>query len=218
MITKIIWNKEYGLTISNDDFASDPRENDNLGTMLYNHWRYDLWDEKLEELWESFWNDFMNYVNDKYIRSEASEYNEFFERWIQRYIDNNIVYFPLSLYDHSWLSISMWYSKWFDSGQIGYIYAHKDKIREDQMVTLVNDKIKRNVEKIFQWEIDSYNKYLNGEYLQFIIEEREIKEIDWKEFKTEWEHYDSGSWFETLEEMDIDKDIFTEEEILNYFN
>ena len=212
MITKIIWNKEYSLTIRNDDFKSDPREDSNLWTMLCNHWRYNLWDEKLEELWESFWNDFMNYINDKYINKE------FFEKWVERYIDKNIVYFPLSLYNHSWLSISMWHSKWFDSWQIGYIYAHKDKIREDQMVTLVNDKIKRNVEKIFKWEIDSYDKYLNGEYLWFIIEEREIKEIDWKIFKTEWEQYDSCSWFETLEEINIDKDIFTEDEIINYFN
>jgi hypothetical protein len=82
----------------------DPRENDNLGTMLCYHRRYDLGDSKdRKEYWPN--------PEDAKALAERED----------------VVWLPLYMYDHSGITISTApFSCPWDSGQLGIIFITKD--------------------------------------------------------------------------------------------
>jgi hypothetical protein len=111
--------------IKRDDYPQSSREWDNLGTMVCGHKRYSLGDEQAQntELYTSW---------DEWLYHEVAKPNG---GW------DNIVALPLYLYDHSGLSISTapFACPW-DSGQVGWIYVTKSRIREEYGVKRVSEK------------------------------------------------------------------------------
>lgn len=166
MKEKYLW---YTIEISIDESPMDPRENDNMCTMKCNHWRYNLGDGKLDSNWESFEDDLLRELYPDEME-EVDEWNMELED-IERLLDNEYIYEPLSLYDHSWISISIWKKSWWDSGQIWYIYCHRDRIKEwlnlDKLTTSDLDRAK----EILKSEVESYDKYLTWEIYDSTIEE-----------------------------------------------
>lgn len=108
-------NDKYRLSIEADYHAESPREWDNIGTMVYSHRRYILGDEEAQNI---------------------DDYNSW-EMWFENEVlkpnggEDNVVYMPLYLYDHSGLTMNTtgFHCPW-DSGQVGWIYATKEKFRE----------------------------------------------------------------------------------------
>ena len=131
-----------------DDNPMDPREWDNVGTMVCFHKRYQLGDKtdfKSEdyESWEE-------------VRTAIEE-------------NNGIHIYPLFLYDHSGISIRIgsWdgrapHAEW-DSGQIGFIYTTKSAL-EAYGITDEAAAIEG-----LQHEVEEYDRYLRGDVYGYLI-------------------------------------------------
>ena len=223
MITKIIWNKEYRLYIYQDDVYESPKNWGNLWTFIMQHKRYDWWDEKFYNHWNSFEEDFAYHINSKYkiLLREDEEFSKKELDKIYKWIDKNIIYEEVYMIDHSWVSIN---TRWFwcpwDSWQIGFIYAHKDKIKTELILEEWEDWEKK-LRDILVDEIKTLNQYLEWNVYWFNIESRELIEKDWKTFYSKWDDEDSCWWFywddmkELAQEIVWYNNIFTIEEIEN---
>lgn len=135
------------LRIYQDEIPTDPREWDNLGIMVLNHKRYNL---PLE------------------IKIDLDSFNSWEEirKELIKFYDASVI-LPVYGYDHSGLSIKAgkrtfpFNDRW-DSGQLGFIFVTKKKIKEENIT-------KKKAEEILLSEIEIYNKYLNGEIYCFEV-------------------------------------------------
>lgn len=146
-----------------DDFTENPREYAECTTMVCFHKRYNLGD-KHDFSSNDFdgWDDFETYLKE----------------------NNDIVLIePLSLYDHSGISMSIGKLSGWDCGQVGFIYMTKQ-----QMIACYGDDeidgIRlRKIMELFKGEVETYNKYLLGEvysiclYERFSDGEHEVKDM-----------------------------------------
>jgi hypothetical protein len=223
MLYKNIWNEEYKLYIWIDEYVSSPRNDDNLWIILSNYKKCNLWDEEFKTYWESMQNDFAIYISRKYNVCDINDYYNLTSKEsnkIWQWIEKNIFYDILSLTDHSNISLNIWHpkDKW-DSWYIWYIYCHKNKIKENFCIKKISEEYKNKSKDIFKWEIENYNQYLSWEIYEYILEKREVKIIDWKEFYTEWDNLESCWWFYSKSEIaeHIDSKLFTKEWIKSYY-
>ena len=109
-------DEKYRLKIIYDDSAESPREWYNIGTMVYSHRRYKLGDEEAQNT-----DDYNNW--DEWLEGEVLEPNGG---------EDNVVFLPLYLFDHSGVTMNTTgFSCPWDSGQVGWIYATKEKFREE---------------------------------------------------------------------------------------
>ncbi len=75
---------------------------------------------------------------------------------------------PVSLFDHSGISMSIGRSSGWDSGQVGFIYVSKEKLEED--VTLHDGETLESVaEKVFKETVDIYDEYLRGNVYGYTV-------------------------------------------------
>jgi len=139
------WIGKYLIEIYQDTDTESPREWDNLGTMVCFHRRYDLGDKH-------------DYDSDDY-----SGWEEMKEAIIKQEKVHTIL--PLYLYDHSGITISTGpFSCNWDSGQIGWIFVSKEKVKEEGM-----DESK--VEDYLKGEVKTYDQYLTGDVYGYRIYE-----------------------------------------------
>jgi len=144
--------------IKRDDYPQNPREWDNLGTMVCGHKRYSLGDEQAQntELYTS-WDEWLEY---EVVKPNGG--------W------SNIIALPLYLYDHGGITISTapFVCPW-DSGQVGWIYVTKPRIREEYGVKRVSKRLLYEVEAVLRSEVETYDQYLQGfvyGYMTFSLE------------------------------------------------
>ena len=156
----IIENEKYKLEIFDDLNPCSPREFDNLGTMVCFHRRYNLGDEtELKSSDFSSWEELENYL-----------YKE----------EDALIAIPVFMYDHSglWINTTGFSCPW-DSGQVGYIYISKEKVREDYGCKRISKKLKEMIREILCSEVDLYNDYLSGNVYGFTLTDKEnAEEID----------------------------------------
>jgi hypothetical protein len=140
----------YLIEIFPDNDPDNPREWDNLGTMICFHGRYDLGEKH------------------GYDHNDYSGWEELEKTIVE---DNNVgVILPLYLYDHSGLSISTTpFSCVWDSGKIGFICVSKIKILEEFGGKIITKKLKEKVEGILKGEVETYNQYLQGDIYGYKI-------------------------------------------------
>ena len=156
----IIENEKYRLEIFEDLDPTDPREFDNLGTMVCFHRRYNLGDEtELKSSDFSSWEELENYI-----------YKE----------EDALIAIPVFMYDHSglWINTTGFSCPW-DSGQVGYIYISKEKVRSEYNCKRISKKLKEMIREILCSEVDLYNDYLCGNVYGFTLTDKEnAEEID----------------------------------------
>ena len=176
----------YVLTVQPDDFFPNPRrEEENFGTMICFHRRYDLGDK--HEFKDS--DDLIHYL---FIRSsgesEISQKEYLYERlmehmedeaegvlpsasqikatndYLMSEIQNGYVVLPVYLLDHSGLTMSTTdFNDHWDSGQVGIIFVSFEKICEEMEVSRVTPSIKNKAEQMLREEVELYDAYLRGE-------------------------------------------------------
>lgn len=122
----------------------DPREWDNLGTMVCFHRRYDMLGDRHD--YDSGDYESMDDVK------QAIESRE----------DVHTI-LPLYLYDHSGLTMNTtgFHCPW-DSGQVGWIFVTKEKVKEEG----IDDK---RVAQILTSEVETYDKYLRGDVYEYVV-------------------------------------------------
>jgi hypothetical protein len=156
----------YKIKIVLDDFSGEennPRNWDNLGTMLCFHNRYDLGDKNPYKKW----NDMDETLKD--IRET----------------EGKCIALPLYLYDHSGLSMSTrdyklngdMVSQW-DSGWVGIIYASYNKIRKEYSCKYVTKKVQDKVIELLKSEVKTYDSYLRGECYGYVVEDENENVLD----------------------------------------
>ncbi|MGB9804396.1 hypothetical protein [Desulfofundulus sp.] len=129
-----------------DETCPSPREWDNLGTMVCWHRRYNLGDR------------------------HSFHAPDDFQEWARK--ADVAVILPLYLYDHGGITMSTKpFSCPWDSGQVGWIYVTKEKVREELMVKRVTRDVLRRVEEILRGEVDTYDRWLRGEVYGFTVYE-----------------------------------------------
>ena len=128
----------------------NPREFDNLGSMVLYHRRYNIGDK-----WE--------YLPGHYKPShqEFSGWDEmlsYFEK-----VHDLAVCFPVYMYDHGdvALDVEPFYSPW-DSGQVGFIFVSKAKLRKEYNVKRLTQSIIEKAKSALIAEVADYNDYLSG--------------------------------------------------------
>ena len=142
------------LRIIQDLDPLSPRDWDNLGTMVCFHSRYDLGDHD-HDFWEHSGGDvegLLEYVN-----------------------RDDVIALPLCLYDHSGISMSCssfigraQHAEW-DSGQVGYIFVTKERVREVYGVKRISPKLLETVTHNLKCEVDTYDQYLRGDIYGYQI-------------------------------------------------
>jgi hypothetical protein len=144
--------KKYIYKIEQDTNPENPRNWDNITTMVCGHRRYNLGDKH---------------------RYRQEDYNSWEAMKKQIKKDYKVLLIkPLYMYDHSGITISTEpFSCQFDSGQIGWVF-----IQEDQLNYTCGKDFKRGkatLEKIMNSEVKNYDQYLTGEVYAYTIYEQE---------------------------------------------
>ena len=159
-----------GISIEQDDDASNPRENDNLGTMICFHRRYKLGDE--------------HDLDKNQFHSWAELYD-----YIKKVLHGYII-LPLYLLDHSGLMLSTGRycsdPQGWDTSMVGYIYITAEKIRQEMcrpkyrknQINPILKPIKHiskndhtRVMTHLKEEVEEYSHYLNGDCYGFMLYE-----------------------------------------------
>jgi hypothetical protein len=196
-----------------EDTPLNPRHDwDNLCTMVCEHKRYDLGDKvKFSPENASDWRDHMGeYFADKAgVEIDFGSYDESIDK-VFEWIEENVIYLNLYLYDHSGITISGGpFSCRWDSGQVGFIYCTLGEARNNwglpegcTFQSTIKDwygpnegqpiSLKDAVKRTLNGEVETYDQYLRGDIYGFTIEE-------WcPEIGVGWEAIDScGGFFGT---------------------
>jgi len=157
--------KGYKISILPDTCAEDPRTAfDNQGTMACFAKRHTLGDSKKVHLIDS--EDFNGWAE--------------MRKYIEKELDAAVV-LPIYMYSHGGETISTSpFSCPWDSGQIGFIFISKEKVREEYSVKRISKELLEKVTKILQSEVETYDQYITGDVYGYKImnNQDEDEEID----------------------------------------
>lgn len=151
-----------GLTvrIEQDTDAESPRDWDNLGTMICWHRNYILGDRK---------------------RGEPMPFDtpSDFQEWVDSKESDVALCLPLYLYDHSGITMSCSpFSCPWDSGQVGYIYITREKIRSEYSAKRISKKLLERVRGYLVGEVKTYDMFLTGDVYGYTVEDSEGNNVD----------------------------------------
>jgi hypothetical protein len=148
----VVYHKGYAIKIIQDSDPMDPRDNDNLGTMVCYSRRHNVGDKH------------------EYATPEA------FKEWLDENKDK-IVLLPLYMLDHSGITMSTSSETFracdpqaWDWGCVGVIYVTKEKIRQEY--SLKRNVRRQRIEKvkeILRAEVEEYDQYLRGDVYGYQI-------------------------------------------------
>lgn len=146
--------KGYTIKIFQDeDYMNIREEDDHLFTMLCFHSRYNLGDTK-------------KYAKEKGIVLTSQSFSSWdsLQSLIDKQERSDILFIrPLFLMDHSGLSMNIggFNCNW-DSGQVGFIFTTKKRVREWYGVKKITDDLLKKVETHMHTEVEEYSNYLGG--------------------------------------------------------
>jgi len=179
-IAKEIEKDKYKIEIYYDDCPGNPREEwDNLGNMICWHRRYNLGDKHSYSEPRDFIYELCRDFHD--TQKMIDDYNLSEEEFINKYLsilEKHIVILPLYLYDHSGITINTTgFSCPWDSGQIGWIYATKEKMKKEYGWKCWSKKREERIIDYLKAEVETYDCYLTGNIYGFFLYKND-KEID----------------------------------------
>ena len=155
------------LQIFVDDSPDNPRDWDNWSIMALTHKNYRLGD------------------ND--IPFNFKDFDSF--KAVEHYIKktyNPLVIFPVSMYDHSDVVLSLVNASGFDSSNVGFAYITQERldilgssqgfgdgILDDE----TDDEYKLRLQRYIETELEVYNNYLSGEVYRFKLIEKKVCDL-----------------------------------------
>lgn len=154
-----------GLTVHivPDQDPQNPRENDNVCRMVCSHRRYDLGDDARTLGWTFRADDFEGWDA---VKAHIEE--EF----------KPIAIEPLSLVDHSGISISIGVSRGWDSGQVGFIYVTREQLEwgwgKEKVAAMTDVERVALAELCMKGEVEEYDCYLRGDLYGYVIERKKM--------------------------------------------
>jgi hypothetical protein len=198
--TTIVGNTEFRLVVEQDDDPMNPWEDgvfDTLGTLVTWHRRLCIGHEQPKIEAHEWLLDLAGVDEDSYhawwsarvrgIRDKPGRMGETFAEALQAKIDREldklgIVILPVYAYEHGGVTISTGsFNCPWDSGQLGYIYATKDKILESlgrEKGRRLGPKDKAKAREIMESEIKVFDQYLTGDVWCWEIESRSVSALE----------------------------------------
>ena len=148
---------KYKIEILHDDQPFDPRDDDNLGTMVCFHNGYNLGDKH------------------DYNQTDYCGWDELKDAIIKN--ENVGVILPLFLYDHSGITMNTtgFHCPW-DSGQVGFIFISKEKIRYEYSKKRISKQLIKRVLGYLKSNVETYDQYLTGDVYGYRITNTETDE------------------------------------------
>ncbi len=141
--------KKYKIDITRDENAWNPREDDNVTTMVCFHKRYNLGDTH-------------NVTSDSY-----NGWDEMEEAVIKDY--DVLAIAPLFMYEHSGITISTSpFGCNFDSGRLGFVMITEEDLKKTYGHT---DFTQEQLHEIIAGEVKTYDSYLRGDVYEYSISE-----------------------------------------------
>ena len=141
---------DYRIRTFYDEDGDSPRNWDNLGTMVCFHSRYDLGDKH------------------EYHHQDYNGWDEMEKDIIKK--ENVAVILPLYIYDHSGITMNTTgFSCGWDSGQVGFIFISKEKIREEFNIKRITKEWVEKITEYLKGEVETYDQYLRGEVFGYRI-------------------------------------------------
>lgn len=146
--------KGFTITIDNDEYLSNPREWDEVGTIYSNHRDYSPDDCRINTLME------------KYDVDSLADLTE-------KLTENKVPFLPIYAYIHSGISLSTsdesypFNDRW-DSGLFGLIVGDKKKF----------DECFGDIKNYLRDQVELLNKYYNNDFYRFEVEDDEGDTMD----------------------------------------
>ena len=179
----------YILFVVNDDTPENPRtDQDNLGTMVCFHSRYNLGDkhsfnepddflmEALEaklgdtEGAEEKFEELTSEIDISMYRNRYGAYCRAVHDNILNYLSSSFVIEPIFMYDHSGITINTTgFSCPWDSGQVGWIYASHDAVQKE--FGQINPDTIEKARELLKSEVKEYDYYLTDQCYGFKLYE-----------------------------------------------
>ena len=161
---------KYQLIIEPDDCPPDPREGENLGTMLCCNARYHLGD--CNSISEAEYQ--LAHLCQRYGKTDEDIDEMTYGDEIAYILSqDDICGMPLYITDHSGLSMQTYrYDAW-DSSFVGLIYTTKERYFTETCRKDTCDW-KAEAKKILDKEIATYSQYLEGDVVQYCLCEETI--------------------------------------------
>lgn len=152
--------KGYKINIEQDVDAENPREWDNVGTMVCFHSRYNLGDDTGMNDVEELFSELTGIEDDFYQYQEAVS-----NKLAAMQKRGDLVMLELYLYDHGGITMSCSpFSCPWDSGQVGFIYVTKETMEAKGITP-------EQAENYLQGEVEIYDNYLTGDCYWYSIED-----------------------------------------------
>lgn len=136
------------IEVYHDEYPINPRENDNLGTMYYQHRNYILGDKPMIEGYTDISNP-SSVVLPLYL------------------YDHSGITMSTSPFSCPW-----------DSGQVGYICATAEDIRKNFGVKRITKKLRERVEEILKAEVEEFDRYIRGESYLYLIKDEDGEVVE----------------------------------------
>jgi hypothetical protein len=162
-----------------DEDPQNPRRDDNMGKFALSHRRYDLGDSD-------------ETLGFKFNASDYDGWEEFGESLIKDF--NPVMIKPVSMYDHSGISLSFGVSRGWDSGQVGFAYITREALErgygKSTVKTWTPEQLLKAADSVLENELAAYNAYVSGEIYGFVIEEKKgcdhCGHGEWVELESCW--------------------------------
>ena len=189
-------NKLRGeLVYDPDPEATNPRERDNLGTILItpklSHW--------------------VASPDDDVIDTSIPLGNDPYEHWenirreqLQLKKSDIAIAYPVNKYEHGCISLSLGHKSGWDYSTIGFIYATKEQVRKCYGVKRITKGILEHAENCMQSELDTLTNWLNGECYGWKITEYALDDgLDWEVGTIDscWGYLDQAHALDDLADM-----------------
>ena len=165
--------KEYLLTVEDDQCPEDPRNWDNVCTMVCWHRDYILGDKHDYDGIEDFFQALCKEVLGKgYDETDELYWQDMFK---MLRASGLILIKPINMYDHSGITVSTSneypYNDRWDAGCVGFIYITKKKAF-CEYVNITEENWKERADKGLECEMETYDQYLRGNVYGFTLEEK----------------------------------------------
>lgn len=165
--------KEYLLTVERDDYASNPREEYNLCTMVCWHRNYNLGDkhpyDDVDELLERLCYEVLHKENEEVYGLNWKDKIKMLDE------SNLILIKAINMYEHGGITVSTSdgypYNDRWDAGIVGFIYVTKKKIFEE-CCDITEENWKERADQYLEGEMEVYDQYLQGECYRYTLEEK----------------------------------------------
>jgi hypothetical protein len=140
----------YQIQHETEEVLCNPREYDNLGSMICYHRRYNLGDK------------------DPYLPGHYKPNTRDFSGWgeMRKYLEkvhDLATCLPVYMYEHRAVAVSTkpFSCPWDSFGQIGFIFVSKEKLRKEYGVKRITASLVAKAVRILEAEVEEYNQYIN---------------------------------------------------------